>query len=224
MANQFNERPTGRQLSGPVPAHRFEKEEIKPIDPKLMALLTERRVQFLRFLQKRLGDRDEAQDVLQDFYVRVLVKGDQIKDGNSIVAWLHTVLKSVMVDHIRREATRRETHQLVAAEWQVTGPQKGMSISEKESSDRTTCTCFFWLLPTLKAEYADVLSRVDLEHQTLADVARALGITPGNLRVRLHRARRALRSGLKHSCRRCREHNCFDRGGPPGELESTDTQ
>lgn len=223
MATQLNERPIGRQLSGPVPAHRSEKEEIKPIDPKLMAILIERRVQFLRFLQKRLGDRDEAEDVLQDFYLRVLLKGDQIRDGNSIVAWLHTVLKSVMVDHFRREATRRDAHQLMAAEWLATSLQDETAKADEEAFDRVACTCFYRLLPTLKSEYAEVLTRVDLAQEERAKTANALGITPGNMRVRLHRARHALKEVLETSCRQCREHDCFGQGGPSDRHDAKDT-
>lgn len=190
------------------PADSFDAKENKPTNSKLATILTERRGQFLRFLTQRLDDRDEAEDVLQDFYIRVLKKADQIRNAGATIAWLRVVLKSVLADHFRHKASDRRAHQLMEAHVLATSPQKGTSIPEEEV-DRGICTCFYRLLPTLKREYSDALLRVDLAEQTRAEAARTLGITPGNMRVRLHRARRALKAALKRSCPQCHEHDCF---------------
>jgi RNA polymerase sigma-70 factor (ECF subfamily) len=55
-----------------------------------------------------------------------------------------------------------------------------------------------------------LIRRVDLDEATIADVASEMGITPGNARVKLHRARRALRRQLELSCGSCAEHGCLD--------------
>jgi hypothetical protein len=62
------------------------------------------------------------------------------------------------------------------------------------------------LLPNLKAEYAEVLRRVDLEETPLPRVATDLAITTNNATVRLHRARQALRRQLERSCGTCATH------------------
>jgi RNA polymerase sigma-70 factor (ECF subfamily) len=66
------------------------------------------------------------------------------------------------------------------------------------------------LVPTLRAEYAEILRRVDLDEEPLSEVARQLGITPNNASVRLHRARRSLRRQLERSCGTCATHGCLD--------------
>jgi DNA-directed RNA polymerase specialized sigma24 family protein len=57
--------------------------------------------------------------------------------------------------------------------------------------------------------YAELLRQVDLESKSIADVSKQLGITANNTRVKLHRARAALREQLVLSCGSCTEHGCL---------------
>jgi RNA polymerase sigma-70 factor (ECF subfamily) len=57
--------------------------------------------------------------------------------------------------------------------------------------------------PLLKPEYAEVVRRLDLENEPREATATALGLTLGNLMVRLHRARLALRRELQLMCQTC---------------------
>jgi hypothetical protein len=68
------------------------------------------------------------------------------------------------------------------------------------------------VLPALKPEYAEVLRRVDLAEEARETAAAALGITIGNLTVRLHRARQALRRVLELTCETCPIHGYLDCG------------
>ena len=57
----------------------------------------------------------------------------------------------------------------------------------------TVCTCLHRLLPKLRANYAELLRRIDIEEESPKRVAEDLKISQSNLTVRLHRARQALR-------------------------------
>jgi RNA polymerase sigma-70 factor (ECF subfamily) len=65
-------------------------------------------------------------------------------------------------------------------------------------------------VPTLKSDYAALLTAVDLESRSIAEVAAEHGMTPNNTRVKLHRARVALRKQLERSCGSCATHGCLD--------------
>jgi RNA polymerase sigma-70 factor (ECF subfamily) len=62
----------------------------------------------------------------------------------------------------------------------------------------------------LKSEYADVLWRADLIGESRQSIAGTLGISESNFRVRLHRARQALRQRLEETCRTCPIHGYLD--------------
>lgn len=76
--------------------------------------------------------------------------------------------------------------------------------------ERTVCACINDLIPNLKPEYADLIRRVDLGGESVGALADEIGLTVGNARVRLHRARAALRKELEQSCRTCATHGCLD--------------
>src|SRR3546814_8002464 len=77
--------------------------------------------------------------------------------------------------------------------------------------DATVCNCLYRLLPTLKAEYADVIWRADILGEPRDRLAASLGTSLNNVTVRLHRGRKALRMRLEEMCRTCSTHGFLDR-------------
>lgn len=182
----------------------------RPPAPDMELALTRNHKMFLKFLVQRLGDRSEAEDVLQEFYLKALNKSRAIRKSESLVSWLYKVLRSTLTDH-RRKRWRRTKHEGAFAH------QSEQSVPGVDADLRSfICQCLYVLLPTLRPEYAEAIRRIDLlgEHRGL--VAKELGISANNLSVRLHRARQALQRALIASCETCPEHgfrecNCNQR-------------
>lgn len=211
----------GQGAIGPFPRRRHAKSNLQGFDPRITKILEERRAEFLLYLRSRLRDCDDAEDVLQDFCIKVLAKSGQIRNESSTTAWLRTVLKSVLADYFRHKAAERSRFQELAADWRVMHDQAGPPVLGEINPDQTECSCLHKMLPKLKSEYTDVILRVDLAQESRAEAASALGTTTGNVRVRLHRARRALKEALRTSCRQCQQEGCFERdeSDRPGEAE-----
>jgi len=183
------------------------------MDSDIRGLLKEYDGQFLRFIAVRTGDQDEAEDVLQDFYVRVLTKEQQIRVSEAMLGWLYAVLRSVLADHYRRKATRRRAVQEVRNIQATTSGLQWPYDPAVLETKRRACRCYLKVLPSLKPEYEEALRRVYLEDESRAEAACSMGITVGNLRVRLHRSRRALRQALAQSCSDCKRHHCLGENG-----------
>lgn len=174
-----------------------------PIRPDVATMLIENRRAFLRFLTHHVGSGDIAEEVLQQFYLRAIGKASDIKKQESILQWFFRVLRSTLADFYRGEAARRQGE----GEYAHLQPE---SLDAFNMDPESVCMCFYQLLPLLKPEYAEVLQRIDLSGDSRATVAEDLGITLNLVRVRLHRARQALRHALLASCKNC-EHgfmNC----------------
>src|SRR3546814_14448124 len=73
-----------------------------------------------------------------------------------------------------------------------------------------SCKCLYRLLPTLKAEYADVIWRADILGEPRDRLAASLGTSLNNVTVSLHRGRKALRMRLEEMCRPCSTHGFLD--------------
>lgn len=156
---------------------------------------------FLAFLERRTASREDAEDILQEAFVRCLEKGRDIREEESAVAWFYRVLRNALVDYYRRRDAGARALEAI---------QRESAEERDEDLWNEACRCVGDLLPNLKPEYAELLRRVDLEEKPVSQAANDLGISPNNASVRLHRARRALLEEVRQSCRTCADHGCLD--------------
>jgi RNA polymerase sigma-70 factor (ECF subfamily) len=178
------------------------------VNPVVVGALVDNHRRFLAFVERRVGNRAQAEDILQAAFVRGIEKSGSIRDTESAVAWFYRLLRNALTDHYRRSGTEARLFPAEATE----------DTAAYEAEIRgEVCACIKRLLPALKSEYADILDRVDLREESLAEAADALAISTNNASVRLHRARAALKKQLERSCGTCATHGCLDCGcGKPG--------
>ena len=165
--------------------------------------LVENHRQFLSFLERRLNDRALAEDLLQDAFVKTLVKGDELRDEGSSVAWFYRMLRNAVIDQYRRAGAQNRALELLAREMSD-------AVEPPPELREQICGCVTRLAETLKPEYADAIRRVELDDVAVQDYAKEAGITPNNAAVRVFRAREALRKQVTKSCGTCAEHGCVD--------------
>lgn len=177
-------------------------EAVRPSGDEVTRALVANHRQFLAFLERRVGSRATAEELLQAAFVKSLEKGGALDDGEGAVAWFYRLLRNALVDHYRRQAAEGRALEREAREATEAG--------EDPELKKAVCACVGELLPTLKPEYADMVRQVDLEERSVPDVAREAGITANNAGVRLHRARQALKKQLERSCGTCASHGCLD--------------
>ena len=197
-------------MTVPIGSSATEPAERDPTAPDVLRVLLDNHARFLGFLERRVGSRDEAEDILQEAFVRSIGRMDDLRSSESATAWFYRVLRNAIIDHHRREGTRSRALLQLAAE------ADDASGGPDEELEAVACACVTALVDTLKPEYGAALRRVDLEGVSVRGFAEETGITPGNAGVRLHRAREALRRQLARSCGTCLEHGCLDCrcGGP----------
>jgi RNA polymerase sigma-70 factor (ECF subfamily) len=174
-------------------------EPSPPSRPALELLLANHR-EFLRYVERRVGDRALAEEILQDAFVRSLDRAEEIRE--SAIGWFYRVLRNAVVDQQRRRTAAHRRLDAFAAELG----------SEQESPELTAvaCRCVSELAATLKPEYAEALQRIEVEGVPVAEYARAAGNSASNAGVRVFRAREALRKQVARACGTCAEHGCLD--------------
>ena len=168
-----------------------------------VAVLVENHRRFLAFLERRVGSREVAEDILQEAFVRGLARADQLRDEESAIAWFYRSLRNALVDHWRKKGTEKRIFDDSPSD-ATTEPAVDPELM------RTACECVTPLLDTLKPEYATALRRVDVDGMSVQDFAREADVTPNNASVRLFRARAALRRQVERCCGTCAEHGCLD--------------
>lgn len=172
------------------------------------AALREGQQRILGFLRKRLGNIEDADDVMQDFAMRAILRSDDLRDVASVRGWLARLLATAITDHYRRSA-RRPKPDLGSG---TLTELSDAVVQPDAETDAVVCDCLHDLIGLLDPRTSDLLRRIDLLDQSRNEVARSLNISEGTLAVRLHRARRKLRDLLIQMCLTCPEHGFLDCG------------
>jgi len=173
----------------------------QPLTQQVIDQLVANHREFLAFVERRIGNRALAEEILQDAFVRSLDRGDEIRD--SVVGWFYRVLRNAVIDRQRRQAVADRRLDQFAAELES-------SSDGGEELAGVVCRCVGQLADTLKPEYAEALRRIEVEGVAVKDYADAAGISASNAGVRIFRARDALRKQVARSCGTCADHGCLD--------------
>jgi len=181
--------------SGPAP------QTSNASDAALQTLVENHRV-FLRFLERRVGNRETAEDLLQEAFGRAITKIADLRDDESAMAWFYRLLRNAVIDHYRHAAVSSGALERFAAELDeaVPAPEVRGEI----------CGCVARLATSLKPEYAEALRRVEIDGLSVKAYADEQRISASNAGVRVFRARAALRKQVVASCGTCAEHGCVD--------------
>lgn len=182
----------------------------------LAVALAEVRRDLFKFVLRRIGNEADAADVIQEFYLKVFAEYSSLRDADKLRPWMGRVLSNVIADHFRRRGRREKLERDYSVHTELT-----MS-PEDEEVDGIICLCLYKLLPTLNQEYAQLIWRTDLVGEERLAIARDLRLSEGAFRVKLHRARQALKRRLEQTCEACPEHGFVNCGCPDtGKLRAT---
>lgn len=173
------------------------------MNPEIVSQLVENHRAFLSFLQKRVGDRGLAEDILQDAFVRAVESSGEIRDDTAATAWFYRLLRNAVVDRYRRTDARSRALEAFAQEMKD-------AVEPPPDVEQALCACVDRLATTLKPEYARAIKRVELESVPVGEYAKEENISANNAAVRVHRARQALKKQLEVSCGTCTSHGCLD--------------
>jgi RNA polymerase sigma factor (sigma-70 family) len=167
--------------------------------------------QFLSFLERRVGSRAVAEDILQEAFVRGMGTQLRADEQDSVIAWFYRTLRNAAVDYHRRHKTANKALDAFAAETDD-------ELQPDAEMHAAVCQCVKQLADTLKPAYADALNRIEVDGVSVKDYAAEAGISTSNAAVRVFRAREALRGQVARSCGTCAEHGCLDCtcGSPAG--------
>lgn len=158
---------------------------------------------FLRYLERRVGDRALAEDILQDAFAKVVARPEQAPTDEALVPWFYRTLRNAAVDQFRRRG---------AADRAVDAFARELEIQQVPTNEMETeiCACVSRLAGTLKPEYAEALQAIDVNGIPVKAFAEQKRLSASNAGVRVFRAREALKRRVTESCGICAEHGCVN--------------
>lgn len=150
------------------------------------------------------GDREEANDLLQETFLKAYRFFDKFEEGTNAKAWLYRIMRNTFINEYRR-VKRLPNH--VEYEEQST-PHQMLPQDPRQSTDlreRIDAETFedevAVAISSLPEKFKSVIVLRDVEDLPYEEIAEALDIPIGTVRSRLHRARAILFDSLKEYAR-----------------------
>lgn len=167
------------------------------------ALIGQRR-KWVAYLISRGCKPEDAEDVLQNAYLKAYRFQRQLTERQAVESWFYEVLRTAFLDHVRKEAATRKREEAYATE--------STTQRETETGEETiaTCGCMIKRLSRLNPRYADLLEKIDLKGMRPAEYASANKEEVTTTYVAIRRARQALHNELVSFCGSCaKEESCL---------------
>lgn len=134
------------------------------------------------FVYNRVGNREAAEDITSDIFVKALAHLDPSREEHSIVAWLYRVAHNAVNDYWRVGHGAR-----VIALDEARTARLPLPVTDTARPEQTAARAHA-LLARLPENYRTVLSHRLLEGLTVAETAQQMGVSEANVKVLQHRA------------------------------------
>lgn len=172
---------------------RFVAQEDKEAFGQLF-LRYERTV--LNLTWRLLGHREEAEDIKQETFLRALTKAEQFRGDCSFKTWLLRIAYNLCYSVLRRRQRRPEAEPLEALNVE---PQEEQVDANPEASlmRRELAVQVQKALQALPEHHRTLIVLRELEGLSYDEIAEALGCSRNAVKVRLYRAREALRKKME---------------------------
>lgn len=142
------------------------------------------------FVMRRVNNRELAEDIVQDVFVRLVAT--DVDSIENVSGWLHRVARNAIIDR-HRSGQRRElpTDEV---------PESPIADDEDEAIWDEIIACLQPFLDGLGPEQRAALEMTDLGEMTQAEAAARVGISLAGMKSRVQRARRQLLHDLQECC------------------------
>jgi len=162
----------------------------------LAALVSQYAATLYRVAFSVLRNAADAEDAVQEAFVRVLRHRDTLGEIRDHRVWLIRIVWNVVLDRKRRMKTRPETDDV--SDLARVLPAEGLSAEERAAAAQHHAHVLA-CVEQLPDKEREVLTLSAFEELNTVEIAAVLGVTESSVRSRLFRARNLMGGLLNHS-------------------------
>jgi len=140
------------------------------------------------WLRHRLGSAADAEDLLQDVFIKAMRQGERFCAIANARAWLFEVARNALADRLR---LARNTVEL---------PEDLRAATEETAAVDSLAACLPRVLSELSHEDREAITLCDIEGLSQAEYARRKALSLPGAKSRVQRARKRLREQLTQAC------------------------
>lgn len=154
------------------------KSEVMPVKHKLY-----------RFALRMLGDAEEAQDVVQEIFLRLWSKREQLGEYRNLEAFAMTMTRNLCIDKLKSPSAKQKAFDESGEMTDEMTPYAKTELSD-------TIKVVRQVMDGLPEQQRMVIQLRDVEECDFDEIAEITGLSLNNIRVALSRARKKIRDTL----------------------------
>lgn len=147
---------------------------------------------LVNYLSKLTRDRDRAEEVAQEAFLRLYQNADRYRDRGFFTAYLYRIATNLVRSEERRKSRWRTISTLFAAEEEKTTVSPHRELASGEVAEVVTAA-----LSQLPMRYRAPIVLREIEGLSYAEIAEALDCREGTVKSRINRAKARLRDLLE---------------------------
>ncbi len=154
------------------------------------------------FIRSKVSSDEEAEDVLQDIFIRIHEGIEHLRHTDRVQSWVFGIARRALADHYRQKG--RDKEEPVGSDIKTGGIDDLMlDLNEFEGKHDVHEEVLSWLIPMideLPDKYGKPLKMADVKGKTQQEVADHLGLSLSGAKSRVQRARQKLGEVLAACC------------------------
>lgn len=165
--------------------------EIKDLESRIVTIYQEHYLDVFRFLICFSGNQNDAEDLTQEVFIRVLKSLSSFKEGNNLKTWIFSIAKYVAVDHYRKKKFISIFKDGFFTQFESNDkrPDEALEITEMEQA-------LHLAIAKLKPSYRAVIILRGINEFTIKETSEILHCSESKVKVDYHRALKVLNKKL----------------------------
>ncbi|MBS0029621.1 RNA polymerase sigma factor [Chitinophaga sp. 22321] len=152
------------------------------------------RQKLYRFAFRLLGNEEDAQDITQDALMKVWGMQEKMADLQNMEAWCMRITRNLALDKIKSRKYRMSDDLDRAGELPAVQQQSPHAVAEQNDVMEKVHVA----IQALPEKYRTILQLRDIDGHSYQEIADILDIDMNDVKVNLHRARKAVREKLQN--------------------------
>ena len=169
-------------------------------DRKSYNMLVHRyRDKLIRYLYGFSGDLDDAEDLVQETFLKVYIKKDSYKEIAKFSTWLYTIAKNLANTELRKRKQRKTTllSQFSKDDKMYDLPSNDNEVGQEIQTEIVN-KIIREAVDQLSEKFKTVITLRDIQQLSYEDISEIIDVPIGTVKSRINRARLQLQVELKH--------------------------
>lgn len=144
------------------------------------------------FIKKRIPKEQDADDILQEVFIKIHNNVESLMDDNKIDGWIYRITRNVIIDYYRKNNKPIKL---------IDFPEElKKETNEELPSNREIANCLMAMIADLPDKYKEAIILTEFQNLTQKELSQKMGLSLSGAKSRVQRARAKLKEMLLECC------------------------